>query len=133
MHKVFLTRTSDVDAFEALVGAIYLDGGFLKVRRFILTQFQLTLEEVDAGRHAGNPKGELQELLQIGAAVSPEYRLLDASGPDHDRVFVCAVQHEGRELARGKGKNKKLAETQAAAAAVTTLKKSRRKRKQAKK
>ena len=121
------------DAFEALVGAIYLDGGFTKVRRFILTQFQMALEEVDAGQHVGNPKGELQELLQAGAAVSPEYRLLDASGPDHDRIFVCAVRHEGRELARGRGKNKKLAETQAAAAAVSALKKLRRKKKRAKK
>ena len=117
------------DAFEALVGAIYLDGGFTKVRRFILTQFQMALDEVDASQHIGNPKGELQELLQAGAAVSPEYRLLDASGPDHDRIFICAVRHEGRELARGKGKNKKLAEAQAAAAAVSVLKKSRRKRK----
>ncbi len=121
------------DAFEALVGAIYLDGGFPKVRRFILTQFQMALEEVDAGQHVGNPKGELQELLQAGAAVSPEYRLLDASGPDHDRIFVCAVRHEGRELARGRGKNKKLAESQAAAAAVLALKKLRRKKKRAKK
>lgn len=113
------------DGFEALVGAIYLDGGFPQVRRFILTQFQMALKEVDASQHVGNPKGELQEMLQVGAAVSPEYRLLDASGPDHDRTFVCAVRHKGRELARGKGKNKKLAEAQAAAAAVSALKTSR--------
>jgi len=57
--------------------------------------------------------------------VSPEYRLLDTSGPDNARTFVCAVRHKGRELARGKGKNKKLAEAQAAAAAVSALKTSR--------
>lgn len=115
------------DAFEALVGAVYLDGGFTKARRFILAQFQTALNEVDAGQHFGNPKGELQELLQARAAVSPEYRLLDATGPDHDRVFICAVRHEGSELARGKGKSKKIAESQAAAAAVKAIKKPRRK------
>ena len=116
------------DAFEALVGSVYLDGGFTKVRRFIDAQFKQALEEVDVSQHVGNPKGELQELLQSLSAESPEYRTLEASGPDHDRTFVCAVCHEGRELARGRGKSKKLAEMQAAAAAVESSKKPKRKR-----
>ena len=114
------------DAFEALIGAIYLDGGFTKVRRFILAQFKIVLKEVDVGQHVGNPKGELQELLQAHEAVSPEYRMLDASGPDHDRTFICAVRHKGRELARGQGKSKKIAEAQAAATAIITFLKSNR-------
>ncbi len=117
------------DAFEALVGAVYLDGGFTKARRFILAQFQTALIEVDDGQHVGNPKGELQELLQARAAVSPEYRLLEATGPDHDRLFACTVHYEGRELARGEGKSKKTAESQAAAAAVKAVKKPRRRKK----
>ena len=109
------------DAFEALLGAIFLDGGFVKVKKFILKQFSERFEGVDAGRHVGNPKGELQEILQGKSAVAPEYRLLDSQGPDHDRSFECAVRHSGRELARGTGKSKKTAETDAATKAIKLL------------
>ena len=109
------------DAFEAMVGAIYLDGGFMKVKKFILAQFTERLAGADASRPVGNPKGELQEMLQSQSAVAPEYRLLEAEGPDHDRSFVCAVWHSGRELARGTGKSKKAAETDAAAKAMKAL------------
>ncbi len=109
------------DAFEAVVGAIYLDGGFIKVKKFIHTQFANQFTEADSGRHKGNPKGELQEILQGKSAVAPEYRLLETEGPDHDRSFICAVRHSGRELARGSGKSKKNAEMNAAAAAIDSL------------
>ena len=109
------------DAFEAMVGAIYLDGGFVKVKKFILAQFTERLAGADASRPVGNPKGELQEMLQSQSAVAPEYRLLESEGPDHDRSFVCAVRHRGRELARGIGKSKKSAETDAAAEAMKAL------------
>ena len=109
------------DAFEAMVGAIYLDGGFVKVKKFILAQFAERLAGADASRPVGNPKGELQEMLQGQSTVAPEYRLLEAEGPDHDRSFVCAVRHRGRELARGTGKSKKAAETDAAAKAMKKL------------
>ena len=110
------------DAFESVVGAIYLDGGFMKVKKFILTQFSERFEGADAGRHVGNPKGELQEILQGKSAVAPEYRLLDSKGPDHDRSFECAVRHSGHELARGTGKSKKTAESDAATKAIKLLK-----------
>ena len=109
------------DSFESVVGAIYLDGGFMKVKKFLLTQFSERFEGVDAGQHVGNPKGELQEILQGKSAVAPEYRLLDSQGPDHDRSFECAVRHSGRELARGTGKSKKTAETDAATKAIKLL------------
>lgn len=109
------------DAFEALVGAIYLDGGFTQAKKFIRTRFKDVLAGADTGRHTGNPKGELQEILQGKNAVSPEYRLLEMEGPDHDRSFICAVRHSGRELARGSGKSKKTAEMAAARAAIEAL------------
>ena len=109
------------DAFEAVVGAIYLDGGFTRVKKFIITQFADQFDGADSGRYKGNPKGELQEILQGKSATAPEYRLLEMKGPDHDRSFVCAVRHSGRELGRGSGKSKKTAEINAAASAIDSL------------
>lgn len=109
------------DAFEALVGAIYLDSGITRAKQFILNRFADQLRDADARQHSDNPKGELQEILQSKNAVAPEYRLLEAEGPDHDRSFVCAVRHCGNELARGNGKSKKAAEMAAAAAAIEQL------------
>jgi ribonuclease-3 len=113
--------SSLADAFEAVVGAIYLDGGFTRVKKFIHAQFSNQFSDADSGRHKGNPKGELQEILQGNSAVAPEYRLLEMEGPDHDKSFICSVRHSGRELARGSGKSKKTAEMNAAAAAIDSL------------
>src|SRR5579885_1744174 len=68
-----------------------------------------------------NPKGELQEWLQARSPHAPQYQTLSATGPDHDRLFECVVLHEGVELARGRGKSKKAAESQAARAALEKL------------
>jgi hypothetical protein len=68
-----------------------------------------------------NPKGELQELLQALSPEAPRYSVASITGPDHDRVFECTVRHSGKELARGRGKSKKEAESDAALAALTLL------------
>jgi ribonuclease-3 len=109
------------DAFEALLGAIFLDGGFDAARDFILREF--TGDYAGLGLPAGieNPKGELQELLQAKSAAAPVYQLISAAGPDHDRNFICAVLHDGVELAQGAGKSKKAAESDAALAALKIL------------
>lgn len=109
------------DAFEALVGAIYLDGGLNQVKKFIRTQFAHQIDGADTTPHCGNPKGELQEILQSKNSVAPEYRLLETDGPDHNRSFLCSVRHSGSELARGTGKSKKEAEMNAATSAIATL------------
>lgn len=109
------------DAFEALVGALFLDGGFDAARDFILRQFAPAIRELDAVPIIDNPKGELQELLQAGTAEPPQYHVVSATGPDHDRIFECTVHHGGRELARGTGKSKKAAESEAALAALRQL------------
>lgn len=106
------------DAFEALLGAIYLDGGFEAARAFVLREFTEWLADFEGDSAADNPKGELQELLQARSTEPTEYRLLHADGPDHDRVFECAVWHAGVELGRGTGRSKKAAETAAARAAL---------------
>jgi ribonuclease-3 len=109
------------DAFESVVGAIYLDGGFEAARGFILREFAADIGALTLPAGIENPKGELQELLQARSPLAPEYQLISASGADHNRDFECAVSHDGVELARGRGKSKKAAESDAALAALKTL------------
>jgi ribonuclease-3 len=106
------------DAFEALLGAIYLDGGLEKTRKFILAQAQQDLallaeEPVDI-----NPKGYLQELLQSISPRSPVYEVLSQTGPEHDKRFVVQAVWEGIVLGKGRGRSKKQAETAAAEEAM---------------
>ncbi len=109
------------DAFEALLGAVFLDGGFAVAREFILRQFASDFSELVLPTGIDNPKGELQELLQSKSPTAPVYQLISTEGPDHDRDFMCAVLHDGVELARGSGKSKKAAESEAALAALNKL------------
>ena len=114
-------RTSTLaDAFEALLGAIYLDTNLETARRFLLTLAapdlaQLEVEPVDI-----NPKGHLQELLQAISPRSPVYELLSESGPEHEKTFVVRVSWEGMALGQGTGRSKKQAETAAALEAMQT-------------
>jgi ribonuclease-3 len=109
------------DTYEALLGAIFLDGGFEVARDFILAQFQAAFGGLTVIPILENPKGELQELLQAVSPEAPHYDVVSATGPDHDRIFECTVHHGGVELARGQGKSKKAAESEAALAALTRL------------
>jgi ribonuclease III len=109
------------DSFEALVGALFLDQGLDTAREFVLRQFEADLARIPGSTDAENPKGELQERLQAVSPQAPQYRLEATTGPDHDRVFECAVYHEGVELGRGRGKSKKTAEAEAAADALRRL------------
>ena len=109
------------DTYEALLGAIFLDSGFERAREFILAQFREGFGTLEVIPTLENPKGELQELLQSKSSQAPQYHVVAATGPDHDRVFECTVHHDGVELARGRGKSKKSAESEAALAALMTL------------
>jgi ribonuclease III len=109
------------DAYEALLGAIFLDGGFDAAREFILGEFAAAFGELTVLPFIENPKGELQELLQARSPQAPEYQTVQIAGTDHDPLFECAVSHEGAELAHGRGKNKKAAESEAALAALEKL------------
>jgi ribonuclease-3 len=109
------------DAFESLLGAVFLDRGFDSAREFILRRFGAAFQRLDVIPILENPKGELQELLQAVSSEAPQYHVVSSSGPDHDRLFECTVEHAGRELARGRGKSKKAAESEAALAALKVL------------
>ena len=109
------------DTFEALLGAIFIDGGFDAARNFILCEFKAAFGGLTVIPILENPKGELQEFLQARSSESPKYHVVSSSGPDHDRIFECTVHHGGVELARGSGKSKKAAESEAALAALKEL------------
>jgi len=109
------------DVYEALVGAVFLDGGFDVASEFILREFSAAFGGLTVIPILENPKGELQEFLQARSSEPPQYHVVSSSGPDHDRVFECTVHHGGAELARGSGKSKKSAESEAALAALKKL------------
>ncbi|MGI8820940.1 MAG: ribonuclease III [Chthoniobacterales bacterium] len=112
-------RTSTLaDAFEALLGAIYLDTDLETARRFVLTLAAEDLAQLEVEPMDVNPKGNLQELLQAISPRSPAYELLSECGPEHEKTFVVRVLWEGTVLGEGSGRSKKQAETAAALAAM---------------
>ncbi len=106
------------DAFEALIGAVYLDGGLAAVERVLEPHLDLEGGERLAGWDA---KTELQQRLQAERKVAPHYRLVSADGPGHEQEFRVEAVFEDRVLAAGLGRSKKQAEQAAAAAALARL------------
>lgn len=106
------------DAFEALIGAIYLDGSITAARDFVLKACKEDLEHVSETPTENNPKGELQEILQGLSTRSPNYRIVSQEGPDHCRLFESNVEWAGQILGTGSGQSKKVAEALAAADAL---------------
>jgi ribonuclease-3 len=109
------------DAYEAVLGAIYLDGGIRAARKFILKQFAEEFRNLKQTTPRTNPKGLLQEVLQAQSASNPIYRVVHESGPDHNKHFEVVVEWGGREIGRGTGHSKKQAETAAAEAALEAI------------
>ena len=115
-----VTRKMVADAVEAIVGAIFLDGGYDASRTFVLSQFWAE-KEVEALVAGFDAKSRLQEWCQKHRAPLPRYRLISAEGPLHARTFVASVKlGDGRE-ATGDGKTKKEAEMEAAARLLVLL------------
>jgi ribonuclease-3 len=113
------TRASSLaDAFEAVVGAIYLDSDFATTREFILRVMQSGLAAVLEAPVDVNPKGQLQEILQAIASRGPIYELISATGPEHAKTFVVEAHWEGETLGRGTGQSKQAAEIAAAVDAL---------------
>jgi ribonuclease III len=106
------------DAFEALVGAMYLDSNLETVRRFVLDEAQEDIQLLSLQPLEVNPKGQLQEILQAISAKSPIYEIVSQAGPEHQKLFIAKVLWEGIELGVGEGSSKKQAETAAALAAL---------------
>jgi len=109
--------------FEAVVGAVLVDQGLEKARDFVLralaSEFGSTIEE----KLEKDPKSKLQEGLQASQRPAPTYRLVESTGPDHEKVFTVEVLAEGIVLAQGTGKSKQKAEQVAAREALKKLEK----------
>lgn len=112
----------NADTFEALVGALYLDGGLGIVKPFIKRRLLSKAESVAADQSIRNFKGELLEYLQGRAEGMPRYEVVDEDGPDHDKIFTVEVYSNGAKIGSGSGSSKKDAEQKAAAMALEKLK-----------
>ena len=111
------------DSVEAVIAAIYLDSGIEFAKKFIIDNLKDIIEI--ASHHAGEKdyKTVLQEKLQANGDVNIVYTIVKSSGPDHDKSFVSKLECNGKELAYGKGKSKKLAEMDAARIALENFNK----------
>ena len=109
------------DSVEAVIAAMYIDGGLKVAEKFIIENLKNEIEL--ATKHVGQKdyKTVLQEKLQIHGDVKIEYILLNESGPDHDKRFEMEVRCNGKKLAVGTGKSKKLAQMDAAHNAIESL------------
>ena len=116
-----IKRSMLAAAFEALIGAIYLDGGLSKARELVMRTVGRRLWEVEGDEIKGDYKSALQERWQALAKSPPTYRVISESGPDHDKTFEVEVYLAGIPYGRGKGKSKKEAEQNAARAALEKL------------
>ncbi|MFC2022538.1 ribonuclease III [Chloroflexota bacterium] len=104
-------------ALEAVIAAVYLDQGLAVTRDFILCLFRLELEGITS-RRPSDYKSQLQELTQSSWRLSPAYRLVETTGPDHDKTFTVEVMVGDKVLGQGEGKSKRVAETDAARLAL---------------
>jgi len=106
------------NAFEALLGALYLDQGFEAVEAFLNKNLYPKIDDIIAKRAYQDAKSHLQEAAQDKRSITPTYKTLSETGPDHDRLFTVGAFLGTEELARGDGKSKQEAEQAAAQAAI---------------
>ena len=108
-------------AFEAVIGAILIDQGFTACRDFMLHLFDDEIGRAIRNRLFYDYKSQLQEIAQARHGEAPVYRTIKAVGPDHAKEFTVEVSIVGSIIARGRGKSKRQAETEAARAALETM------------
>lgn len=108
-------------ALEAVIAAVFLDGGLEPVRELILTHMAEEIREATESEHQGNFKSQLQQYAQRHANTTPQYELLDEKGPDHSKCFEIAVTIGRRRFHGAWGPSKKDAEQKAAQIALVEL------------
>ena len=108
------------DAFEALIAAIFLDGGYDEAKQFVMTFIEPEVKNIKR-KPAKDFKTTLQEIVQKNPGEKLEYRMVSESGPDHDKHFVAEVLLNSNAIGRGGGRSKKEAEQQAAREALELM------------
>ena len=111
------------DALEAVIGAIYLDGGFEPAKAFI---HRFILTDIEHKKLFYDSKTILQELLQKDSGFEPEYEITGESGPDHDKHFTAVVKCDGTVIGDGEGHTKKAAQQAAAYNAILKMRQNRK-------
>jgi ribonuclease-3 len=109
------------DSVEAVIAAIYFDSNLDEAEKFIINNLKDEIEVASHNVGMKDHKTVLQEKLQIHGNVNIEYKIINESGPDHDKTFTAEVRLNGKALATGIGKTKKQAEMDAADKALKTL------------
>jgi ribonuclease-3 len=121
MLRTGMPRSLLSDVFEAIVAAIFLDGGYETATRFILEHMEPEIRLAADGHGGGNFKSLLQQLAQRDLKGTPVYRLVDECGPDHSKHFQIVAEITGKRFAPAWGRNKKEAEQRAAGNALSQL------------
>lgn len=111
------------NAFEAVIGAIYLERGYGDAEEFIKKHILTKLEDILATGSWRDPKSHLQEVSQRIDGQTPVYRVLEEVGPDHDKVFTLGVFVGEKQMGKGSGPNKQQAQQEAARAALAAYEK----------
>ncbi|RVU55299.1 ribonuclease III [Anaerosphaera multitolerans] len=109
------------DCLEAIIGAVFIDGGYEATKKVVLNIFKEKLIEAKEFKLNGDYKSRLQEILQKTNGVTLNYNLYNETGPDNDKVFYSEVRVNGEILGRGSGSTKKLSEQMAAKEALVKL------------
>jgi len=107
--------------YESIVAALYLDGGFEKVKEYVLRTMGPKIEAIACDGHQQNYKAILQQHAQKAMGATPQYELLDEKGPDHSKCFEVCVCVDGRRFTSAWGPNKKMAEQKAALLALEEM------------
>lgn len=121
-------RTSILsDVFEAVAGAVYLDGGLRQAKRFLLRVLGKYIDDVEGRSVFVDYKTKLQEMVQRVGKAGMVYEVTGESGPEHDKIFEVQVRAGSKVMGKGKGRSKKEAEQVAASDAIRTMENEKKK------
>ena len=109
------------DTYEALLGAMYMDIGYDACRKWVTKTLLINTEEIIRGGNYKDSKSHVQEKSQEKLQITPTYKIINESGPDHDKVFIVGIYFEEKEIAKGEGKSKQLGEVDAAKNAIIKM------------